>query len=156
MKTIVKNKEKPKKLTGRQEKVLFDMFQGDKNLDFILKKHNVSFNKYLDWQSEPAYLDAFDKWILSSRMTLAAYVSVYSQYAMSVLMELTGSEKTETARKACLDIINLSNKEKKEETAPLLKSGNRLLVSSNTQDADPLWTEERASAVLAALASEKK
>ena len=155
MKAKEQNDKFGRNLSGKQENVLSDMFLGDKTLQEILKTRRVSLGTYLEWQTEPAYIDAFDKWILSSKLMLAATLAAYSQHAIASLVNLTGNEKTETARKACLDIIHLVEKEQKDETELPIKSSKRLLVASATTSQAQNISTEKQSALLTALASEE-
>ena len=72
----------------------------------------------------------------------------YSQLAAAKLVQLTGSEKAETARKACLDIISVpkirADKVEQPEKAP----------KESSQQVEQL-SDATASKLLAALAEEK-
>jgi len=73
----------------------------------------------------------------------------YSQLAAAKLVQLTGSEKAETARKACLDIISL----------PKLTADNNPKHPESQQAAEPQnqpLSDQTASKLLATLAAEKE
>ena len=97
-----------KKLSKRQLAVLDDLFS-DSGLsaEQVLQKHNVSQNLYSKWLSDKSYIAEMDSRIQlldrNSRLLIAKYASV----AAAKLIALTDSENQETARRACLDIINL-------------------------------------------------
>lgn len=139
--------KKTKKLSSRQINVLDGLFTGELTLNEILKKCRVSQITYYDWLSDPFFMSAFDKRIDSGRTVLTSTLSAYSQAALLALVNLTRSEKTETARKACLDIVKLVQDEKDEQTTkddtpamPMLSHQGRTL------------TPGESSAILQALA----
>jgi len=107
--------KKTKKLSKRQMRVLDGMFTGELTLNEILKSCRVSQITYYDWLSDSFFMSAFDNRIDSARVILTATLAAYSQAALLSLVNLTRSEKTETARKACLDIVKLVQDEKDEQ-----------------------------------------
>ncbi len=108
--------KKTQKLSKRQINVLDCLFTGELTLNEILKSCRVSQITYYDWLSDPFFMSAFDKRVDSGRAVLTSTLSAYSQAALLALVNLTRSEKTETARKACLDIVKLVQDEKDEQT----------------------------------------
>jgi len=139
--------KKTKNLSSRQINVLDGMFTGDLELNEVLKKCRVSQITYYDWLSDSLFMAAFDKRIDSARAILTSTLAAYSQAALLSLVNLTRSEKTETARKACLDIVKLVQDEKDEQTTkddtpamPALSNQGRTL------------TQSESSAILRALA----
>jgi len=113
----MENKKNTKKLSSRRINVLDGMFTGDLTLNDILKSCRVSQITYYEWLSAPFFMSAFDIRIDSARAILTSTLAAYSQAALLALVNLTRSEKTETARKACLDIVKLVQDEKDEQTA---------------------------------------
>lgn len=109
--------KKTKKLSKRQINVLNGLFSGELTLNEILKKCRVSQITYYEWLSDPFFMAAFDKRIDSAKAVLLSTLSAYSQAALLSLVNLTRSEKTETARKACLDIVKLVQDERDEQTS---------------------------------------
>ncbi len=133
------NEKKTKKLSKRQMRVLDGMFTGDLELNEILKKCRVSQITYYEWLNDPFFMSAFDKRIDSARVVLTSTLAAYSQSALLSLVNLTRSEKTETARKACLDIVKLVQEEKDEQTSrddisaiPTLSHQSRTLTQSES------------------------
>ena len=149
--------KKTKKLSSRQTNVLDGLFTGELTLNEILKSCRVSQITYYDWLSDPFFMAAFDKRIDSGRAVLTSTLSAYSQAALLALVNLTRSEKTETARKACLDIVKLVQDEKDEQT---LAAGGR--AAKDDTPAMPMLshqgrtlTPSESSAILQALAEGK-
>ena len=131
--------KKTKKLSKRQINVLDGLFTGELTLNEILKSCRVSQITYYEWLSDPFFMAAFDKRIDSGRAVLTSTLSAYSQAALLALVNLTRSEKTETARKACLDIVKLVQDEKDEQTSkddispvPTLSHQGRTLTPSES------------------------
>ncbi|MCH7558495.1 MAG: hypothetical protein IIB56_13700 [Planctomycetes bacterium] len=136
-----------KKLSSRQINILNAMFSGDLTLNDILKSCRVSQITYYDWLSDSLFMSAFDKRVDSARAVLTSTLSAYSQAALLALVNLTRSEKTETARKACLDIVKLVQEEKDEQDAKLeIPNVPRLSVGQE------VLSPEQSSSILNALA----
>ena len=143
--------KKTQKLSKRQINVLNGLFSGDLTLNDILKSCRVSQITYYDWLSDSLFMSAFDSRIDSARVILTATLAAYSQAALLSLVNLTRSEKTETARKACLDIVKLVQDEKDEQNektdvvpVPKLAFGGKEL------------TQEESSSILNALAENNR
>lgn len=149
--------KKTQKLSKRQINVLDCLFTGELTLNEILKKCRVSQITYYEWLSDPFFMSAFDTRIDSAKAILTSTLAAYSQSALLSLVNLTRSEKTETARKACLDIVKLVQEEKDEQT---LAAGGRaskedmLPVPSLSHQGRPL-TPSESSTILNALANQE-
>ncbi len=116
-----------KKLSKRQLSVLGDLFSDSElSAEQVLQKHNVSQNLYSKWLSDESYIAEMDSRMQlldrNSRLLIAKYASL----AAAKLIALTDSENQETARKACLDIINLlkdeSQKTGSDSAEPILRT----------------------------------
>jgi len=139
--------KKTQKLSKRQINVLNAMFSGDLTLNDILKSCRVSQITYYEWLSDSFFMAAFDKRIDSARAVLTSTLAAYSQAALLSLVNLTRSEKTETARKACLDIVKLVQNEKDEQDAKFeIPNVPRLSVGQE------VLSPEQSSSILNALA----
>ena len=139
--------KKTQKLSKRQINVLNAMFSGDLTLNDILKSCRVSQITYYEWLSNSFFMAAFDKRIDSARAVLTSTLAAYSQAALLSLVNLTRSEKTETARKACLDIVKLVQEEKDEQDAKFeIQNVPRLSVGQE------VLSPEQSSSILNALA----
>lgn len=139
--------KKTQKLSKRQINVLDCLFTGELTLNEILKKCRVSQITYYEWLSDPFFMSAFDTRIDSAKAILTSTLAAYSQSALLSLVNLTRSEKTETARKACLDIVKLVQEEKDEQDSNLDISPVPKLVFGGK----PL-TQKESSTILQALA----
>jgi len=139
--------KKTQKLSKRQINVLNAMFSGDLTLNDILKSCRVSQITYYEWLSDSFFMAAFDKRIDSAKAVLTSTLAAYSQAALLSLVNLTRSEKTETARKACLDIVKLVQNEKDEQDAKFeIPNVPRLSVGQE------VLSPEQSSSILNALA----
>jgi len=92
-------------LTKRQLDVIEDLFAGELDEHAVLEKHNVGARLYSKWQADDAFIEHFEKRIAAAHRQSAAMIAGYAPVAAAKLLQLTQSEKQETARKACLDII---------------------------------------------------
>lgn len=146
--------KKTKKISPRQMRVLDGMFAGDLELNEILKKCRVSQITYYNWLGDSIFISAFDKRIESARAVLISTLAAYSQAALLNLVNLTRSEKTETARKACLDIVKLVQDEKDEQTTNLDTPAMPTIPSLSPQGKE--LTPDESSTILSALAETRK
>lgn len=136
---------KRKKLSKKQLAVIDDLFNGELDEHAVLRKHKVSRNVYNGWLTDGLFSSEFDRRIMSAHRQSAALIAKYAPLAAAKLVQLTESEKAETARRACLDIISLQ--------ALLDKriAGTAESQKEQTQTLQQI-TELRASRLLAALA----
>lgn len=134
-------------------RVLDGMFAGDQTLNEVLKKCRVSQSTYYDWIGESLFMSAFDRRIDSARAVLQSTLAAYSQTALLALVNLTRCEKTETARKACLDIVKLVQNEEEEQVKQALRLNVMPLPKLDFQGKE--LTPEQSSSILSALASQE-
>lgn len=140
---------KRKKLSRKQLAVIDDLFSGELDEQAVLEKHKVGRNVYNGWLADGLFASEFDRRIMAAHRQSAALIAKYAPLAAAKLVQLTESEKVETARRACLDIISLQalldkridqpNESQSEKTYPLQQ-----------------MTEQRAGRLLAALAREEQ
>jgi hypothetical protein len=94
-----------KYLSRKQLTVLDDLFNSDLDEQGVLDKHKVRRSTYERWLAEELFTERFNRYINNVRRRSELLMAKYSCLAAAKLVELTTSEKAETARKACLDII---------------------------------------------------
>jgi len=136
---------KRKKLSKKQLAVIDDFFSGELDEQAVLDKHKVSRNVYNRWLADGLFVSEFDRRVISAHRQSAALIARYAPLAAAKLVQLTESEKEETARKACVDIISLPallDKRKIQPDEP---------QTAETQQLQQI-TEQTASRLLAALA----
>ncbi len=136
---------KRKKLSKKQLAVIDDLFSGELEEQAVLEKHKVSRNVYNGWLADGLFSSEFDRRIMSAHRQSAALIAKYAPLAAAKLVQLTESEKVETARKACLDIISLQALLDKRMAEP----GESLKDQTQTLQQ---MTEQRASRLLSVLA----
>lgn len=138
-----------KQLTKRQLDVVEDLFAGRLDEQAILDKYKLSRKLYNKWRNDDSFIEQFDKRIADAYHQSAVMIARHATEAAEKLIELTGSDRPETARKACLDIISM----------PILTAREKARSSDETQPADtqpPLsLNAETAGKLLAVLAEEK-
>jgi len=143
-----------KQLTERQLAVIEDLFRGELDEQEILDKHNVSRNLYHEWQSDDSFIEQFDRRIASAYLQSAALIARYAPLAAAKLIQLTESEKAETARKACLDIISMPILTANRKTQ-LSREQSRLAGTGALPADTQQLSEQTAGRLLAVLAEEK-
>ena len=140
---------KAKQLTKRQLDVIEDLFAGQLDEQAILDKYKLSRNLYNKWRNDDSFNEQFDKRIADAYRQSTVMIARHATEAAEKLIELTGSDRPETARKACLDIISM----------PILNAREKTRSSDETQPADTQpalsLNAETAGKLLAVLAEEK-
>ncbi len=134
-----------KKLSKKQLAVIDDFFGGELDEQAVLEKHKVNRNIYNRWLADELFVSEFDRRVMSAHRQSAALIAKYAPLAAAKLVQLTESEKEETARKACMDIISLPALLEKR----IIQQGE--LQTAETQPPQQL-TEQAAGRLLAALA----
>jgi len=135
-------------LTKRQLDVIEDIFAGELDEQAVLEKHNVNTILYSRWHSEDAFVEQFEERIASAHRRSAAMIASYAPVAAAKLVQLTQSEKVETARKACLDIIAMQT--------PGVTPPKLLPPKPDTSDQPQQLTQKTAAKILAILAEENQ
>ncbi|MHC4483077.1 MAG: hypothetical protein ACYSW4_05975 [Planctomycetota bacterium] len=138
------------RLSRKQLAVIDDLFAGELDEQAVLEKHKVKRHVLNRWLVKDAFAGEIERrleWLdLQSELIIARYKSL----AAAKLVQLTESEKEETARKACLDIISLPKltaKSSQQSTDEAQDSGGQ----PEYQELSP----ETASRLLGVLAEEK-
>lgn len=138
-----------KLLSKKQLAVIDDMFTGELDEQSVLDKHNVSRSIYNKWLADERFGDEFSRRIASAHRQSELIIARYAPLAAAKLVQLTDSEKEETRRRACLDIISLPKlvaKETEQSTGP----------QSPSDKLPDLLPPETCSRLLAALAEVEK
>jgi len=97
---------KERKLTPRQLAVVKDLFEDGLDEAEVLIKHKVSTNLYRRWLADGPFADELRFRIESARRTGELIIARYTPTAAIKLVGLIDSEKDETVRRACLDILS--------------------------------------------------
>ena len=143
----MQTKRNPGHLSRKQHIVLDDMFKTGLTEQETLEKHNISPCRYRKWLEnglfEHEINSRIDAAIRQTKLTMARCLP----WAAQRLVQLTVSEKDETARKACLDIISQHNDDVAQDIAEAPQPQKKLT---------PGLTPEMASKMLAMLAEEKR
>ena len=96
-----------KKLSKKQLTVIDDLFGGELDEQAVLEKHKVNRNIYNRWLADELFVSEFDSRVVSAHRQSVVLIAKYAPLAAAKLVQLTESDKEETARKACMDIISL-------------------------------------------------
>jgi len=139
---------KTTKLTKRQRAVLDGLFLGELDEQAVLDKHKVSRTLYERWLADERFATEFEERIMHSYRQSRVILARYAPLAAAKLVGLTDSEKEETARKACLDIIALHSPSRADvKQTPTAKR--------KPDSPTPQLSPETASRLLAALAEDE-
>jgi hypothetical protein len=134
-----------KYLSRKQLTVLDDLFNSDLDEQGVLDKHKVRRSTYERWLADELFAERFKRYVNGLQRRSELLMAKYSCLAAAKLVELTTSDKAETARKACLDIIICQPK--------IAAEAEKVEKDSNKQA--ELLSGTTASRLLAAMAEEK-
>jgi hypothetical protein len=130
------------KLTARQLAVIDDLFAGELNEQQVFEKHRINKRVYDKWLTEENFAGEFDRRVKSAHRQSELIIARFATVAAAKLVQLTESTNPETARKACLDVINY------------LRQNNQSSPAEQTENEQPPdLPPELASRLLAALAA---
>lgn len=137
-----------KTFSAKQLDVIEDLFEGEQE-QAILEKHNLSRKLYNKWLADESFNSQLD-WRLAWEYRRSEFILARkAEEAVSNLMDLTKSEQSETARKACLDMITMRvNRSVGTNATP----GDNPTPNPESPPLSP----ETAGKILAVLAEEKK
>ena len=99
------------KLTKRQLKFIDELFKSGGDEASACARNNISAAVYRQWLNQKAFTDELVFRSDSAKRASKILLTQYLMVAAAKLVELTGSDKEETARRACLDILSLNNDE---------------------------------------------
>jgi hypothetical protein len=134
-------------LNQKQLTVLDDLFNSHLDEQEVLDKHKVRRSTYERWLADELFAEWLKRYVNGLRRRSELLMAKYSHLAAAKLVELTASDKAETARRACLDIIN--------QPKVVGEKNDGRGVSVDIQQSNTALTPETASKLLAAMAEEK-
>ena len=143
---------KGKRLSKKQLSVIGDLFTGQLDEQAILDKHKVSRAVFVKWQMERRFVEEFNRRIAALNRQGELIIARYAPLAAAKLVGLTESQSQETARKACIDIIEFPKQavKKADESAGPLWAGKNDKGAPQKE-----LPPETASRLLAALADKR-
>ncbi|MHC5061622.1 MAG: hypothetical protein ACYTFK_11140 [Planctomycetota bacterium] len=137
--------KKQKHLTKRQRVVIDELFEGRLDEAQVLAKHKVSTRLYRAWLGDEVFADELKFRIDSAKRASELIIAKYSPVAAAKLVGLIDSEKDETVRRACLDILASS---RQTDEAPA--------EEDDSNEYQPVLPPDVASKLLAVLAEHKE
>lgn len=138
---LEQSRKNVKMITKKQCEVIDDLFAGVADEQQVLEKNKVSRRVYEKWQTDEFFLREFEFRLQRQHRQSEMIIARYATVAAAKLVQLTESTNPETARKACLDIINL-----------LRPNAEMKLSEQPDAEQPPDLPPELASRLLAALA----
>lgn len=130
------------RLSPRQLEVIDELCIAELSEAKILEKYGISYTIYRRWLSMENFSEEMDFRMGAARRQSQFIVAKFASHVASKLIELTESEKEETARKACVDIIRM----------PAIVSG--LNQKEEHDSSEVPITQETATRILASLAKQ--
>jgi hypothetical protein len=149
---------KASKLSKLQQAVIEDMFSGECNEQAVLDKHGVGRSLFNKWMADAQFAQQFEEQIASAYRQSEIILARYAPLAAAKLVQLTESENQETARKACLDIIEREYRRQNTEWRKPSLTGDRrqniddVAGTGNEPTGQLQISDETASRILAVLA----
>jgi hypothetical protein len=102
-------------ISKRQRAVIEDLLKNGLNEYEILEKYKISPSRYKKWLQNEVFIHALDAYALAAeRQTRFALIHCQTK-AVAKIIKLINDEKGETARKACLDALELRKSEVHKE-----------------------------------------
>ena len=144
--------KRTRKLTKRQLAVIEDILSGELAEAEVLKKHKVGLAVYRKWCSSEAFVEEMMRREAGFRRQSELILVRYAPLAAAKLVALTDSEKDETARKACLDIISAAGE---DCTSGAVGKSNNGPAETLDAEQGPAISPETASKLLEVLAGEE-
>ena len=129
-------------LSRRQLEVIDELCKAELSEAKILEKYRVSYTVYRRWLSMESFSGEMDFRVGAARRQSRFIVAKFTPHVATKLVALTESEKEETARKACVDILQM----------PATVSGQHPKNEESSSEI-PI-TQETATRILAALAKQ--
>jgi len=118
-------------LTKKQKKVMDEIFEGDEDENTVLDNNSVARRTYNVWLTEDAWVQEFDRRVEESRRRTQIIIAKFQPSAAIKLVELTNCDKEQTARQACLDIIQMP---RIIEHGNIINPAESLQISEETSD----------------------
>ncbi|MCK4913306.1 MAG: hypothetical protein KAS69_01760 [Planctomycetes bacterium] len=137
------------KLNKKQLALIEDLFAGEMDEQQLIEKNKITKNTYNKWLADENFTAEIARRISVARLQSKLLIARFSLAAAAKLVQLTESEKEETARRACLDIIAFPDSVGEK----LLQKQGEENEDSQTELDFPL-TEKTAEKLLLALCEE--
>lgn len=97
---------KQKRLSKRQLAVIEELFAGGMDEMEVLQRHEVSTQLYREWLADALFAGELKFRIESAKRAGELIIARYTPVAAAKLVSLIDSDKDETVRRACLDIMS--------------------------------------------------
>ena len=126
-------------LTKKQLDVIDDWFENGGNETAVLRKYNITHKKWKKWILDKAFNAAVAEKVESVQRQSQILIAQYVPMAAAKLIQLCDSDKGETSRKACLDILAMRTDDNKQS-------------ADADEEEKPMLDDETAAKILAVLA----
>lgn len=96
-------------LNRRQRKLIEELFESSKSEEALFKQIGIRPGTLADWLREPEFAGAIEERIDRSNLSSRLLIARAKPVAAKTLISLMHSDKEETARKACLDVMGFED-----------------------------------------------
>ena len=143
-------------LTKKQLDVIDDLFKNSGDETAVLKKYNIARNIWGKWIADKSFNAAIEEKIKAMQRQSQILITQYVPMAAAKLIQLCGSDKEETSRKACLDILAMqAGSTHSTSSGQAGGSGQSKEVDTGDDDEENMLDDETAAKLLAVLAEKK-
>lgn len=119
-------------LTKRQKAVIDDLLTGDLDEKGVLKKHRLQMAIYRRWLKDDLFASELRFKIESVKREEVFIFAKNTKTAATKLVQLTESDKSETARRACMDILAYDSKGKDIRVKDESAGGDEIAIDDET------------------------
>ena len=137
---------KQKRLSKRQLAVIDELFAGGMDEAEVLQRYKVSTRLYRKWLADELFADELKFRIESAKRAGELIIARYTPVAAAKLVGLIDSDKDETVRRTCLDIMSAAGRQTDTATT----------ATAEPNESQPLLPPALASKLLEVLAEEKR
>ena len=123
------------KLTKLQNKIIDEIFIGEKTLDEILKQNKIAKKVYMGWLSNEAFREYFQQSMTNEYLSAKVLLSRYSTVAAGKIINLLSSDKPEITLKACTVVLSKDTEtDNKKETPVSSEFKNAAVLNDKTAE----------------------
>jgi hypothetical protein len=148
------------KLNKRQRMLLDELFAGTISEQEVLDKYRIGRSVFAKWLNEPVFLRALHGRIAAAYHQSSILLARHATAAANRLISLTESNKPDTARRSCLDIIEMGgDRGTKDEGREAIDEGRKMRDEGRGKMdyiKPGALSDSQASKILAALADKSE
>lgn len=102
----------------KKDKVIREILKGETDEDEILRKNKVGRKEFETWLDSEEWQAQFERHVRKNERRAQILITNFLTVAAAKLVGLTESDKDDTARKSCLDILQMPRIAEENNIAP--------------------------------------